>query len=67
MQIAILLRNAVSAMNTMHIRGDEAHLFAGVIDAINSAICALEHVEKEIAAADKEDKKVVNADGSNGN
>lgn len=57
MQMTILLRNAVSALNTMHIRGDEAKLFSGAIDALNSVISALEQAEKEIAAQPTPDNK----------
>jgi len=50
MKLTIILKNAVTALQMLHIRGDEAKLFSGAIDALNSVISALEQAEKEIAA-----------------
>lgn len=57
MKLIIILRNAATALQTLHIRGDEAKLFSGAIDALNSVISALEQAEKEIAAQPIANKK----------
>lgn len=57
MQLTIILKNAATALQTLHIRGDETKLFSGAIDALNSVISALEQAEKEIAAQPTPDNK----------
>ena len=50
MKIIVILRNVKSALQTLHIRGDEAKVFSNAIDALESVINALEQSEKEISA-----------------
>ena len=50
LKIIVILRNVKSALQTLHIRGDEAKVFSSAIDALESVINALEQSEKEISA-----------------